>query len=229
MAAFVPFHHVPPARRVLDRARVVHTALDLMDHVGLDGLTMRRLAEALGVTAGSLYRHVRDKDELLVLLADALSGQVPMLAEDVPWRDALRSMAAGYRRVLLAHRDAARLLAGTRPAGPRRLQHIETMLRVLVAAGFNGADAAWAAYHFNNLVTESVADEVRLGAAAAAAGTTRGELLARARAQLRALPPAAFPTLHRLADQVAADDPEAVLDYGVRLLIGGLDSLRPRA
>lgn len=51
------------------------------------------LANRLGVTAAWLYRHVRDKDELIGLLADELSGQVPMAAEDLPWQEALRALA----------------------------------------------------------------------------------------------------------------------------------------
>jgi len=198
-----------------------------MDEVGLDGLTMRRLADQLGVTAASLYRHVRDKDELLVLLADEVAGQVPMVADGVPWQRALSDMAFGYRRVLLAHRDAARLLASTPPAGPRRLRHIEAILRVLLAAGFGGRDAAWGAYHFNNLVTEFVADEVRLATAADALGASRGELMAQARAQLRALPAAEFPSLTRVAEDVATDDAEGLFEFGLRLWLRGLGPLGP--
>jgi TetR/AcrR family transcriptional regulator, tetracycline repressor protein len=214
-----------PSRQPLDRPRVVAIALALLDEVGLDGLTMRRLADELGVTAGSLYRHVRNKDELLVLLADEISGQVPRLAGDVAWQQALIEHAFGYRRVLLAHRDAARLLASTPPAGPQRLRQIEDVLRVLLAAGFSDRDAAWAAYHFNNLVTEFVADEVRVATAAATAGRSRSDLLAQARARLRALPAGVFPSLTQLADYVATDVTEPVLEFGLRLLLRGMESL----
>jgi AcrR family transcriptional regulator len=209
----------------LERATIVEAALTLMDAVGVDGLTMRRLAQQLGVTAASLYRHVRDKDELLVLLADEIAGQVPLVRRDVAWQPALAEMARGIRRVLLEHRDAARLLASLPPAGPRRLQHIEAILAVLLAAGFEGHDAAWASYHFNNLVTESIADEVRLAAAAAQLGRTRSALLAEGRAQLRALPAQEFPALVELADDVAAEDAQAIFDFGVRLVIRGMETL----
>src|SRR5262245_63507445 len=96
-----------------------------MDEVGFDGLTMRSLAERLHVTPGSLYRHVRDKDELLILLADEISAEVPFLQVDLPWEVAMREMARATRRVLLAHHDAARVLASIPPAGPRRLRHID--------------------------------------------------------------------------------------------------------
>lgn len=196
-----------------------------MDEVGVDGLTMRRLAEHLNVTAASLYRHVRDKDELIMLLADQIAGEVPLVQTDLPWQNALTEMAFAVRRVLLSHRDAARVMASLPPAGGRRLQHIERILRVLVEAGFDGQVSAWAAYHFNNLVTEFVADEVRLASAAAHAGRTPSELQAEGRAQLAALPADEFPTLVALAEHVAADDPEAVLRFGIRLVLRGLEAL----
>src|SRR5947207_1084552 len=137
----VPYHDTRRRRerRPLDRPQIVHAALALLDEVGLDGLTMRHLAERLGIKAASLYRHVRDKEELLVLLADEISGETPTVGEGPPgqeWQERLVDLARRYRHVLLAHRDAARLLANTRPAGPRRLRHIEAILGVLLAAGF---------------------------------------------------------------------------------------------
>jgi TetR/AcrR family tetracycline transcriptional repressor len=64
-------------RRALDQAQVVRAALTLLDEVGLDELTMRRLAGQLGVKAASLYRHVHNKNELLALLGDEISGEIP--------------------------------------------------------------------------------------------------------------------------------------------------------
>jgi TetR/AcrR family tetracycline transcriptional repressor len=170
---------------------------------------------------------VRDKDELLVLLADELSAHVPLAPAGVPWQQALREMAFGYRRVLLAHRDAARLLANTPPAGPQRLRHIEATLRLLLEAGMSGRDAAWASYHLNNFVTEFVADEVRLTAWALAAGTSQGEVMAQARAQLRALPAEEFPSLTLVADELATDDAEGLFEFGLRLWLRGLEALCP--
>src|SRR5215470_3835884 len=109
-------------RQPLDQARIVRAALELLDEVGLDELTMRRLAEQLGVQAASLYRHVHDKDELLVLLGDEISGEIPLVNPSGSWQAQLKDMARNVRKGLLAHRDAARLLAITPPIGPRRLR-----------------------------------------------------------------------------------------------------------
>src|SRR5215813_8767886 len=109
----IPYRKDAPdrKRRTLDQAQVVLAALVLLDEVGLDELTMRRLADRLGVKAASLYRHVRNKDELLVLLGDEISGEIPLVPQAGSWQEQLRTMARNVRRGLLAHRDAARLLA----------------------------------------------------------------------------------------------------------------------
>jgi TetR/AcrR family tetracycline transcriptional repressor len=224
---FQPYPVAPRRARRLDRATITAAALHLLDHEGLDALTMRRLAEQLNVTQGALYRHVKDKDELLVLLADEIAGEVPIVALDVPWQRALTDMANAHRQVLLSHRDAARLLASIPPAGPRRLRHVESTLHLLVDAGFSDREAAWAAYHFNNLVTEFVADEVRLAAAANAAGRTRADLLAEGRAQLQKLPEGSFPTLRRAAGDIAMTDADAQFEFGLRVWLQGMQGLLP--
>jgi TetR/AcrR family tetracycline transcriptional repressor len=214
-------------RQPLDRPQVVQAALALLDEVGLDGLTMRHLAERLGVKAASLYRHMRDKEELLILLADEISGEIPVVENDRPWQEQLVKLALGYRHVLLGHRDAARLLADTAPAGPSRLRHIEAALRLLLTAGFAPQDAMRAIYHFNNVVTEFVADEVRIATEAEAVGLSRGEFVAQARARLRALPVDEYPNVIRFADLVVEDDAEGLFRFGLELWISGLERLHP--
>src|SRR3982074_1023831 len=104
----VPFRKTDHRRKrqPLDQAQVVRAALVLLDEVGLDDLTMRRLAERLGVKAASLYRHVRNKDELLALLGDEISGEISIVPSTGTWREQLIEMARRVRRGLLVHRDA---------------------------------------------------------------------------------------------------------------------------
>jgi len=215
-------HRVRPP---LDRGQVVRAVLALMDEVGLDGLTMRRLADRLGIKAASLYRHVRDKQELLVLVADEIGGEIPVVENGRPWQDMLIDLAQRYRRGLLAHRDAARLLANTSPAGPRRLHAIDSLLGLLQSAGLGARDAARAAYHLNNFVTEFVADEVRFSTAAERLGTSRENMLGEARRHFRTLPPGEYPSLTKLADYVAEDDADGLFQFGLDLWIRGLERL----
>ena len=76
---FAAWAEPAPKRPSIDRERLVRAALALLDAAGFDALTMRRLAERLGVQAASLYNHVRDKHELLALLADAICAHHMLL------------------------------------------------------------------------------------------------------------------------------------------------------
>lgn len=222
--SFVPrrIEAPPRRRRPLDRDRIVAAGLELLDELGLEALTMRALADRLSVRAASLYRYVRNKDELLVLMADAVAG-APKPEPDLPWREQLVASARSQRRGMLSHPDFARLLAITSPAGPNRLGHIETRLKTLREAGFSDRDAAWGAYHLNNLVTEFVADEIRVLGSAKAAGTTLERFLADARTQLAALPADEFPHLRAASEHVAPGDLDALFGYGVDVWLDGLE------
>ena len=212
-------------RQVLDQAQVVNAALALLDEVGLDELTMRRVAERLNVKAASLYRHVHNKEELLALLGDEISAEIPLPRADGNWRDQLTEAAWNARRGLLAHRDAARVLASTPPAGPRRLRHIEAVLGILRAAGLKDRDAARAAYHLNNLVTEFAADEGRFAAYTAAAGSSRGEVLREMRRQFKSLPKDEYPSIVALANHLAEDAGDALFQFGLDMCLRGIEAL----
>jgi TetR/AcrR family tetracycline transcriptional repressor len=223
----VPFRKTEQRRkrRALDQAQVVQAALALLDEVGLDDLTMRRLAERLGVKAASLYRHVRNKDELLALLGDEISSEIPFARTTGSWRNQLTEMAWNVRRGLLAHRDAARVLANTPPVGPRRLKHIEAVLQALRAAGLKDRDAARAAYHLNNFVTEFAADEARFAAFAAGPGSSRRKVLAEARRQFKSLPAHEFPAIVALADDLTADAQDELFQFGIEMCLRGIRAL----
>jgi AcrR family transcriptional regulator len=215
-------------RRPLDQAQVVRAALTLLDEVGLDELTMRRLAERLGVKAASLYRHVHNKDELLALLGDEISGEIPLPRASGRWQEQLTEIASNVRRGLLAHRDAARVLANTPPVGPRRLRHIEALLRILRAAGLRDRDAARAAYHLNNFVTEFAADEARFAAYASAPGSSRRKVLADARRHFASLSKTDYPTIVALANHLTEDAQDELFQFGIDMCLRGIQALSRR-
>jgi TetR/AcrR family tetracycline transcriptional repressor len=222
----VPFRKAPRRRaRTLDQAQVVRAALVLLDEIGLDELTMRRLAERLGVKAASLYRHVKNKDELLALLGDEITAEIPLPQTTGTWQQQLIDAARKTRRGLLAHRDGARVLASTPPAGPRRLRHVEALLRILHGSGLSARDAARGGYHLNNFVTEFAADEARFAAFAGRPGATRRGVFAELRRQFKALPREEFPTIVALADDLTEDAPDALFQFGVDLLLRGLERM----
>jgi TetR/AcrR family transcriptional regulator, tetracycline repressor protein len=230
MTTLVPFRKTErrPKRQPLDQAQIVRAALALLDEVGLDELTMRRLADRLGVKAAALYRHVHNKDELLALLGDEISAEIPFASETGSWQSQLSEMAWNVRRGLLAHRDAARVLANTPPVGPRRLKHIEHVLRAVRSVGLKDSDAAHAAYHLNNFVTEFAADEARFAAFAANPGSSRRKILAEARKQFKSLPVRDYPTIVALADHLTADNQDELFQFGIDMFLRGLKSLARR-
>src|SRR4051812_27238527 len=105
----------------LDPARITEAAVALLDEAGLDGLSTRRLAARLGIASPSLYWHVRDKESLLDLVAEAICADAFTIDPALPWRDQLATGMRQFRAMLLAHRDAARLLRDRPPRGPHRL------------------------------------------------------------------------------------------------------------
>ncbi|MFI9385418.1 TetR family transcriptional regulator [Kutzneria sp. NPDC052558] len=125
------------------RDEVLAAALDLLDEVGLDALTTRRLAEKLGVRPGALYRHFDSKRSLLGAMVARLTvdaepdGELP---ED--WAGLLRYAAMGARATMLTRRDGARLVATyLAPASETAQQFWDRMIGSLAAAGIPESDA----------------------------------------------------------------------------------------
>lgn len=147
----------------LDRETVLDTALRLIDEVGLDGLSLRRLAKELGVQAPALYWHFSSKKDLLDHLVAAANERLASSGSGVPapgqsWDEWLAEGFRLQRRTMLAHRDGARLVAGNRPT-PESWPRIERTLGVLVEAGFEPADAARAVVVLGHYVSGFVLDE----------------------------------------------------------------------
>lgn len=124
-------------RAGLTRPVLIDAARRLLNEVGLDGLTVRRLAAELGVQSPALYWHIRTKQELLDGVADTIvlaAGMGPPRVTET-WRDWLLRRARAYRAALLAHRDGARVVANAR-LGPTTLQHFDNELTAMVEHGF---------------------------------------------------------------------------------------------
>jgi TetR/AcrR family transcriptional regulator, tetracycline repressor protein len=130
----------------LSRERVCREALALVDEEGLDALSMRRLGARLGVEAMSLYRHVRDKDDLLDAIHAAVLGDLGAtrgapLPATADWRALLSLMATSLRAALLRHPNALPLF-GTRPVRAAEANATIGLVRnVLIASGFPEAIA----------------------------------------------------------------------------------------
>jgi AcrR family transcriptional regulator len=135
----------------LNRDRVVRSALALADAGGIDALSMRKLAGALGVEAMSLYNHVANKDEVLSLMVDAVAAEIPAPNPDDDPLVAVRTLALDTREALLRHPWAASLWLRHLP-GPARVQHMEYLLAALAATDMTPAVAHLAFHAVNNHV-----------------------------------------------------------------------------
>ncbi|MDQ3897614.1 MAG: TetR/AcrR family transcriptional regulator [Actinomycetota bacterium] len=133
-----------PRRLPLSRERVVRAAVGFADTHGIESLTMRKLGEAVGVEAMSLYNHVANKEDLLDGMIDVVFGEIPLPGGDDGWRTAMRQRAISVRAVLSRHRWAIGLMESRRSPGPATLRHHDAVLGCLRKAGFSVELAAHA-------------------------------------------------------------------------------------
>jgi AcrR family transcriptional regulator len=136
----------PETRAPLSREQVLRAAVALADEVGLESLSMRRLAQQLGVEAMSLYHHVRNKQDLLGGMLDIVYAEIEPPSPDGAWRPAMRRSAISFYRVLRSHPWACGLLGSAIEASPLRLRYMDAVLGRLRSAGFS-AVMTHHAYH----------------------------------------------------------------------------------
>lgn len=218
----------PDQEPPLNIDRIVEAALVLLDGVGLAGLSMRRLAEQLGIHAATLYWYVRDKQELLSLLAEAICREIQPPDPDTPWRVRLETLMWEYRRVLRAHRDAAHILAATLPAGSQRLRLVDLTLGAVIAAGFNG----WAASRAGRLVVDYTTGFVQEEDVTAARPTSLTAERGPRDAEMDRLPTIAevsaqmYPNIAILSPYLTDRDGDARFGFGLGVILDGLDQRR---
>ncbi|GGU68105.1 TetR/AcrR family transcriptional regulator [Lentzea flava] len=120
----------------LDLGRIVSTAVELADAEGLAGVTLPKVAKALGFTPMSLYRYVGSKDELLVLMTDAAVGTPPRIDEP-SWRDGLTQWAFAQWQLYRRRPWLARMPLSGSPSGPNQIAWMESALAVLRDTGLD--------------------------------------------------------------------------------------------
>jgi AcrR family transcriptional regulator len=135
----------PEPRPALSRERVLRTAITLADEGGIESLTMRKLAQRLGVEAMSLYHYVTKKDDILDGIMDIVVAEIDLPAEDSDWKAAIRQIAISAHEVLSRHPWAASLMFST-AANPARLRYMESILATFRKGGFS-PDLTHHAYH----------------------------------------------------------------------------------
>ncbi len=223
MQRFKAYDPKPQVEPALDQRQIVQAALGLLDEVGFDGLTMRSLAKKLGIKAASLYWHVHDKQDLLSLLAEEICAPMREPDRTLPWFSQLEVLGNEFRQVLLAHRDAARVLASSgAPTGPKRLRLTEIVLRTLLEAGFDHKDAVYAGFLLNDYVVMFVSEETQYRNAEAESGSEDSS--SGVQNWLKALPPNEYPSLIALADYLMEPDVDERFQFGIEILRNGLET-----
>ena len=206
-------------RKPLTRDAIVDAALVVLEREGIEGLSMRKLAQELDAGAASLYWHVGDKEELLSLLLDRIVGEQKVPDPDPEhWQDQLREMAREARALFKAHRDSARLSMGRIPTGPNSLPVMERTLAVLAASAVPPRVIAYAADLF----------ALYVGAFAYEESIAREGDPAQFEEYLRSLPPEDFPVITGLAGDLTMGGADERFEFGVELLIAGLEVLGQR-
>jgi TetR/AcrR family transcriptional regulator, tetracycline repressor protein len=196
----------------------VKTALDLLDEVGLDGLSLRRLAKELGVQAPALYWHFKNKQELLNQMVEAIVANEPQAhapAAGQAWDDWIAEHARRMRAALNRRRDGAMLAASTRPQ-PNMWKDIELELSMLVEAGLTPADALHSLMAIGNYVSGFTLEEQ--------AGRMRGDTgdpdPAQREASMKAL--SIYPTLHKALQTAGDPRSDAGFEAGLAYIIDGI-------
>jgi AcrR family transcriptional regulator len=128
----------PAARRdPLNRDRVLRAAVALADDVGIEALSMRKLAERLGVVPMALYKHVANKEELLDGMVEVIVGEIDPPAQGADWKDAIRRRILSARRSLLRHRWAVEVIESRTHASPVVLAYMDSLIGLFRAGGFS--------------------------------------------------------------------------------------------
>jgi len=199
-------------RAGLSRQRVLEAAVEFVDRDGLDALSMRKLGDLLGVEAMSLYRHVANKADLLDGIHETILKEMPAPTLGGSWREDLRMLARSLRQVLNRHPNTLPLFA-TRPAlSPGSLLLVEIVLGMFREAGFNAEQSlsAWQTVFVyvvgHNLLSFRPAEP-------------RSKKLGTQRTSLEDLP-----HLASMADALARHDQEQAFEFGLDVLLRGLDA-----
>jgi AcrR family transcriptional regulator len=121
----------------MTRERVLAAAVAFADRHGLDALSMRKLADELGVAAMTLYYYVPNKTELIDGMIDIVFGEIEPPSSELDWKEAMRRRAVSTRAALNRHRWAVGHMEGRTSHGPANLRLHDAVLGCLRAAGFS--------------------------------------------------------------------------------------------
>ena len=211
-------------RARLSKRAVVDRALKLADADGLEALTIRKLAQDLGVTPMALYWHFRSKEDLLEAVSERIWGEIEVHVDtSVPWWAQLQAGLESLLRVLRAHPSAPQLLLEHEKGNEPALRATEATLEILLGAGFDPQYASEIAR--STLWTGITLVMSESGYRPDLSPDERAEWQRRNQIQLAVLPVATYPRLVECAKPMADCDPEFHYRLGVELFIAGVKAM----
>nr|MDT0657119.1 TetR/AcrR family transcriptional regulator [Micromonospora sp. DSM 115978] len=223
------------SRPGLSLDRVVRAAIEVADADGLGQLSMSRVADKLGFTTMSLYRHVRSKDELLMLMEEAAIGRPPDRSDpDLGWRAGLQEWVRQHLAIYHRHPWLLQIPISGPPITPNNLNWFERGLQVLAATGLRAEEKVGAI----QLVAGYVRNEAQLSrdllAAQTAAVASGGEIVSYGRMLAKFIDAERYPALSEMVDAGVFEVPEGYseedFDFGLQRVLDGIEVLvRARA
>ena len=211
---------VPAPRTPLSRQRVLQAAVALADDNGVGALSMRKLGQAVGVEAMSLYNHVANKSDLLDGMIDMVFSEIELPPDEDSWETAMRRRAISARTVLTRHPWAIGLMESRTSPGPATLRHHDAVIRCLREAGFSLEQTAHAYSALDSYIYGFVLQERGLPF------DTPEETAALARAILAQFPTDEYPHLAEFALEHVLQpgyDYGNEYEYGLDLILDGLE------
>jgi AcrR family transcriptional regulator len=217
-----------PPRAPLSRERVLGAAVALADEHGVEAISMRRIAQELGVVPMALYNHVANKDELLDGMVDVVVGEIDPPATGAGWRTAIRRRVLSARGALLRHPWASRVIESRTDPTPLVLAYMDSMIGMFRAGGFS-IDLTHHAMHAMGSRLLGFSQELFDDTAEVGPGMDAGllrELAGR------------YPHITELVTAIAHDQASVVgqgcddqfeFEFALDLMLAGLERLRDRA
>jgi len=221
-----PPEPTPQNRVPLTRERVLRAAVALADEGGIRALTMRKIAESLGVEAMSLYYHVANKDDILDGMVDIAFSEIDLSTVTEDWVDAMRKRAVSVRTVLTDHPWAIQLMQSRTNPGPATLQHHNSVIGTLRNAGFTIELAAHAFSAMDAYIYGFVLQEMSLPFDSSSEVTELTEAI------LENSPMDEYPYLAEMAVEHVMKpgyDYGDEFEYGHNLILDGLERARTQA
>ncbi|MBV9322830.1 MAG: TetR/AcrR family transcriptional regulator C-terminal domain-containing protein [Chloroflexi bacterium] len=214
-----------PPRAPITREAILDAAARILDQDGIDGLSMRRVADELHTGPASLYWHVRNKEELLQLLFERINDEIELPAPDpAHWQAQLKLLGRQVRAAAHRHRDYARLSLGRIPSGPSLARFAEWLFQLLGPVGVPDKVIAYCGDLFS-LYVGAFAFEESLGPSSPTGEPMPAEQIAEMfRDYLRSLPASQFPNVHRKAGLLFGGDADERFEFGMEVLIRGIES-----